>query len=250
MKHLSGSRKAEHLTEPVSRQLSRYALAATAAGVGLLATVPAHAKIVYTPADVTLPQRFYPLDLNHDGINDFSFYNYGQFHSTAGSANLRIEPLAKNEVMLNQLSNARALPAGVVIGPHDPFRPAGEPLMAAYSFFRGQSHFAGPWANGGKGVKNRYLGLKFHYKGGTHFGWARLNVSGHFLATLTGYAYETIPGKAIIAGATKGPDDAEPSASLNPRTPEPATLGMLATGAPGLSIWRREESVAATSDRS
>jgi hypothetical protein len=27
-----------------------------------------------------------------------------------------------------------------------------------------------------------------------------------------GYAYETIPGKAIIAGAIKGPDDAEPAA--------------------------------------
>jgi hypothetical protein len=66
------------------------------------------------------------------------------------------------------------------------------------------------------------------------------------LALLTGYAYETIPGKTIIAGATKGPDDAEPATSLNTSTPEPATLGVLALGAPGLSIWRREESVAAT----
>ncbi len=249
MKHLSGSRKAEHLSEPVSRQLSRYALAATAAGVGLLATVPAHAKIVYTPANVTIPFGFYPVDLNHDGINDFSFYKHQEAHTSAASGYFLIEPLAKNEVMLNQLSNARALPAGVVIGPHDPFRPAGEPLMAAWSSFSGQNHFRGPWANGGKGVKNRYLGLKFHYKGGTHFGWARLSVSGLLYATLTGYAYETILGKAIIAGATKGPDDAAPSA-LNKPTPEPATLGMLALGAPGLSIWRREEPVAATSDRS
>jgi hypothetical protein len=49
-----------------------------------------------------------------------------------------------------------------------------------------------------------------------------------------------------IAGATKGPDEAEPTASLKTRTPEPATLGVLALGAPGLSIWKREESVAAT----
>jgi hypothetical protein len=60
-------------------------------------------------------------------------------------------------------------------------------------------------------------------------------------ATLTGYAYETIPGKLIIAGATKGPDDAEPAASLNTPIPIPATLGPLAMGAPGLSIWRRKE---------
>jgi hypothetical protein len=63
-------------------------------------------------------------------------------------------------------------------------------------------------------------------------------------AILTGFAYETIPGKAIIAGATKGPDDPEPVPSLNPLTPVAATLGAFAMGAPGLSIWRREESAA------
>ena len=90
---------------------------------------------------------------------------------------------------------------------------------------------------------HRYLGLKFVIKGQIHYGWARLHVHWHppqISATLTGYAYEAIPNKAIIAGATKGPDDAEPAASLNPPTPVPATLGALAMGAPGLSIWRRE----------
>jgi hypothetical protein len=36
----------------------------------------------------------------------------------------------------------------------------------------------------------------------------------------TGYAYETIPGKAIVAGKTKGPDAEK----------QPATLGRLALG--------------------
>ena len=57
----------------------------------------------------------------------------------------------------------------------------------------------GPWNN----VKNRYLGLKFQIKGKIHYGWARLNVTGSGLgtivATMTGYAYETIPNKAIVA---------------------------------------------------
>jgi hypothetical protein len=86
-----------------------------------------------------------------------------------------------------------------------------------------------------------------------HFGWARLNVNCVYpkaiRATLTGYAYETIPNKAIIAGATKGPDAAEPTASFNKHNPEPATLGMLAMGAPGLSIWKREEPIAARPER-
>jgi hypothetical protein len=65
-------------------------------------------------------------------------------------------------------------------------------------------------------------------------------------AKLTGYAYETIPNKPIITGETEGPeegsvDEANP-ATLNEPIPKPASLGMLAMGSPGLSIWRREES--------
>jgi hypothetical protein len=46
-------------------------------------------------------------------------------------------------------------------------------------------------------------------------------------AVLTGYAYETVPGKSIIAGAIKGPEDAESSASLNTSSSEPTTLRTL-----------------------
>jgi hypothetical protein len=79
-----------------------------------------------------------------------------------------------------------------------------------------------PWNN----VKQAYLGLKFVIKGKTHFGWARLKVSVDPLklsitAILTGYAYETTPGKPIIAGATKGPDE------------QAGSLGALAAGAAG-----------------
>lgn len=89
----------------------------------------------------------------------------------------------------------------------------------------------GPWAY----VKNRYLGLKFQTKGQTHFGWARLSTKigfGGATGILTGYAYETIPNKAIIAGKTHGPDEEPGPASLKTRTSESATLGMLALGRP------------------
>ena len=81
--------------------------------------------------------------------------------------------------------------------------------------------------------------------GKVHFGWARLNVTCNapkVRALLTGYAYETIPGKSIVAGQTNGVDDSEQLAAASPNTqlPESATLGVLAVGAPALSIWRRE----------
>jgi hypothetical protein len=99
-------------------------------------------------------------------------------------------------------------------------------------------------------VSNRYLGLKFKIDGKTHYGWARLTVQlpGNFLvkATLTGYAYETVAGKAIRAGQTKGdaddatvdsnflnPDTSESTASVadSSDTPQSTSLGALALGA-------------------
>jgi hypothetical protein len=71
-----------------------------------------------------------------------------------------------------------------------------------------------------------YLGLRFYFKGTIHYGWARVKLKSmsrrpNFTVTLTGYAYETIPGRPIVAGATKGSDE------------EAGSLGALAAGAAG-----------------
>ena len=104
--------------------------------------------------------------------------------------------------------------------------------------------YGGPWY----GVIDRYLGVEFQKNGKTHYGWARLSVEVSrkpFKATaiLTGFAYESIAGKSIKAGQTKGADDVveRPDARLAAPTGKPATLGMLALGERGLSIWRRKE---------
>jgi hypothetical protein len=73
-------------------------------------------------------------------------------------------------------------------------------------------------------TKQAYLGLKFTIKGQVHYGWARLGyISANHpaKAKLTGYAYETIPNKPIVAGKTHGRDE--------------ATLGRLAQVASGVS---------------
>ena len=140
-------------------------------------------------------------------------------------------------------SGAAPLPKGTRIGPNGAFKHRTYGAGMAYA---GKGTTCGPWAR--QSNLQAYLGLKFTIKGKIHFGWARVKVDTlqrPFSVILTGYAYETIPGKTIIAGATKGPDDAEPTAALSRHSPEPATLGALALGAPGLPIWRRKESAAA-----
>jgi hypothetical protein len=256
MKASPPPRKTANLSESIHRHLNMYALVASAAGVGALALAqPCEAKIIYTKAHHIIgPNQTYRLDLNHDGIADFVLKDFYATNSGESGGYLNVLPKrSANEVWAAQHCTsgtvrlcAAALPKGTKIGSKGSFRrdyPKGE--IMGYSDVRG--YHAGSWFN-----VTRYLGLRFVVKGKTHFGWARLTVSVNnvtFTATLTGYAYETIPSKAIVAGATKGPDAAEPTAAFSTHTPEPATLGALALGAPRLSIWRRDEPVVATSDR-
>jgi hypothetical protein len=252
------TRSRANLTDSVNRKLNMYALAAGATGVGALALAqPAEARIVYTRThQVTSPNQVLSIDLNHDGIKDFSIvtsYADGSGHFTVG---LKVyQYYAGHSNRIAGKGNAAAFRAGTQIGPKRLFS-YNNHQMAREQFNQGQrSHFSGPWANTGNGVKNHYLGLKFIIGSQVHYGWARLTVTlgnhatlGDVQGTLTGYAYETIPDKPILAGniiaaATKGAeDDAEPTASLKTPTPEPTTLAMLALGAPGLAIWRHEES--------
>jgi hypothetical protein len=253
MKRSSGPRKTANLSGSIQRQLNMYALAASAAGVSLMTLAqPAEAKIVYTPANVNIPQNggLIGFDLNHDGIDDFALREYqGTFISQSIKytyALLQVSPKKQaNEVWVQNRGGpqacASALPKGTKIGFLKGRFGAGNRFMAE----GGNLATGCPWAP----ANTAYLGLKFVIKGKVHFGWMRVSAAtSHpgtavsISATVLGYAYETIPGKAIIAGATKGPDDPEPTASVDTPTPVPATLDAFALGAPGLSIWRRKES--------
>jgi hypothetical protein len=249
------------LSESISRHLNMYALAAGAGGVGLLAWAqPAEAKIVYTPANVTISGKI-PVDLNHDGITDFTLSSSTFYTTYYAYQELAVMPYHYGPNAIVGIANgflAGALPAGAHVGKARQFFPYAN-LMARIGFNKHNGHkrIKGQWANGGKGIKNHYLGLKFFVNGEVHYGWARLKVvitSSHQpQGTLTGYAFETIAGKPIITGSTNGPHEmdniVEPPDSASRTTPlrQPTTLGMLALGAPGLSIWRREESADARS---
>jgi hypothetical protein len=248
------ARNTVDLSDSVHQQLNAYALAASAAGVSLLAlTHPSAAKIVYTPTHQVIGTNHnYPLALNHK-LADFDIINSNCTHGSrcnsdtyarlgVGAASWPWSGNAVESTGGNQYQ-AAALKAGARISGARRFIRGASMASQFVGFGVSHTRTLGRWVN----VSDRYLGLKFKINGKFHYGWARLNVKVlkdkfKITATLTGYAYETIPGKAIIAGATKGPDDAETAAFLHSHTPEPTALGMLAVGAPGLSIWRREES--------
>jgi len=213
------SRTPIKLSESVHRQLNTYAISAAAAGVSLLALAQtSEAKIVYTPTHVKLtPNHKFRLDLNHDGIKDFEVDD----SASGSSAFLQIHPLQRGNALAPAITDCNpsvavgALEAGVLIG-------TGHFYATLYCMAQKISEGSfGSWP----GVKNRYLGFQFVIKGKTHYGWARLSVTrAPYVATLTGFAYETIPNKPIIAGKTKGPDVG---------VLEPASLGHLAAGTSG-----------------
>jgi hypothetical protein len=239
------SLKPANLSDSFRRQLNSYTLAVTAAGVSMVLVHPSQAKIVYTPVHRTLTNGTLPIPI--DRTHDFTLSD--KFYIITGSWSTQLLNLNLNGSagVVGAKGSAAALMRGAVIGPTRKFQ-TGKALMAG-GFCETQissSRVFGAFAN----TTQRYLGLKFKVNGKVHYGWARFasvkasacNGGPAVTAVLTGYAYETIPNRPIAAGQTRGPDEANrPDQATNIGGPEPATLGLLASGAPGLSIWRREE---------
>jgi len=204
----------------LDKRFLAYITAAGAAGVSVLAmTQPAHAKVVYTPANKTVLFDGMHLDLNNDGIPDFGFDSYGIGNFGSGV----VFPIKFNKTM----NHARPLASGVSIGPGGSFR-GGRQEMAAGCTCSGNSAYGGPWI----GVQNMYMGFEFNIKGAAHFGWARFSSPPTGPITLTGYAYETVSLKPIVTGHTGGGSDNDEE-SVDGSKPElqPASLGHLALGA-------------------
>jgi hypothetical protein len=251
MKRPPGSwRTPSTLRESLRQQLNAYTFAATAAGVGLLAQAsPTEAEIAYTPTYVALNGvQSYSLDLNHDGIPDFNIAIAWVYCGDACSGySLYVRPYdskRQNQIVgVDEAASALRVAAPIWAG-----RPWSGRNMAYEihdSIFTTLSS-RGLWTN----VTDRYLGLRFEIDGKTHYGWARLTVQSDanidFLeATITGYAYETVPGRPMFAGLLHYQDCCNPQA-FHKAAHQPPTLGLLAIGSSRLSVWRPSESASST----
>jgi hypothetical protein len=229
------------LSDSVHHQLNRYALAASAAGVSLLAlTPPAMAKIVFTKAHQVIGcNGIYELDVNHDRIVDFLIQQLGYCNSTGSINQWLLAKEALGNAVEGNKHYASALTAGEVIGPRQHFTSGatnGATMVYIHKFADSSTQRTyGKWIN----LNNRYLGLKFKIKGKTHYGWARLSVHdarAKINATLTGYAYETVPNRSIRAGQTSGGSATDPT---NREASPGTTLGALSLGAYDVPPRRR-----------
>jgi hypothetical protein len=237
-------------TSPVNtrldKRLTAYVAAASAAGIGMLAAPQvAEAKVVYTPANVSIGVGgSIPIDLNNDGTQDFIVF--GRACGFRGNC-LYVDPSVTGNGIRGSNVRASAGIYGLPAGPKVPFlskfaTESGQSFvgfMAFVSEYHSGVNSAGPWAD----TTNKYLGFKFLINGEFHYGWARMSVKMRKNSiVLTGYAYETIPNHRIFEGYTQGLEtsDVRPTEVPVPQ-PQPATLGLLARGTDGLTIWRRDD---------
>src|SRR5579863_6990854 len=179
----STSRTPAVLPELLHRRLNSYALAATAAGVSVLALAPhSEAKIVYTKTHQVIGfNGIYALDVNNDGIFDFvltQWYDSGGSYFGLSAFGLLAKPGIGNAIVgaTNQSQGrfASVLDRGARIGASQRFlnfsRSRSGASMVNVSLRNSSTR--GPWKN----VDDRYLGMRFQIDGKTHYGWARLRV--------------------------------------------------------------------------
>jgi hypothetical protein len=244
----SKARSAVRLGRHLEKHLAAYAVAAS--GAVLLSAAPAaDAQIVYTPSNTPFALNhqnqgptFTTLDLNNDGVPDFTFAMSSTAHFSSIGYTTRFKLYMKvvpdqpgNEVVQGSLApTASAVPAGVTIGPKEKFVPDGYMVHQVYSRSGNINQNSGTWQK----VEFAYVGLKFLINGQVHYGWARVKFpypSGYKYPSIYGYAYESTPNTPIVTGQTSGTAPTHAAAEV------PASLGTLATGASGLEVWRQKD---------
>lgn len=236
-------------TAPLNQKLEKKLFAYVAAGAGLATvTVPARGQIVYTPCNIRMAHSLYgnygitPLDLNNDGVADFSFQNFA--YGTIGrsseflaiGARVNGNGIAGVQVEGQRNITAAVLPRGAEVGSSDNFV-QGANMALVFGDTQG-GYNSGGWLP----IESGYLGLKFLINGEVHYGWALVKYPypyGFLTASIYGYAYESTPNQPIITGKTNGDYQSGTQASITTPTDfKNPSLGLLATGARGLSFWR------------
>lgn len=164
-----------------------------------------------------------PLDMDFDGIDDFTF------SASISFVGVRSEDANQYLIYPSPPPNiggpVEPLPDGFEIGPN-----SGDGEL---DWFGTNTDFApliiclsgsGGYTCSGRFPGQRaYMGVEFDIEGATHYGWIDMYVAEYGpYAEIYGWAYETQPGVSILAGAV----------------PEPSTVMLLAVGSLALLYSR------------
>ena len=213
-----------------SLSIGKISATALAVGTGLGASAIADAAIVYNDiADLSAASwgsyESFTVDLNSDGVDDFSFSHYFQPQGYCGYGcyiqhfgDSNATGTGTNGAMFGPLANGQSISGS------DTFD-TNSPLGSVYYYSDG-----GVWPGG----TTAFLGLEFDIAGQNHYGWARLLVNDYDASiTLFDFAYENVSGEGLLAGQTTG-GSAVPIPGMAP-------LFTAALGAFGVSSFRRRK---------
>ncbi len=197
----------------------------------LVGAASSPADIVHTPTDFFLGHVFLPeveerfeLDVDTNGAVDFTLTG-----STTSFAGIRQENFSCYLIHPSPPPNiggrVAALNSGYIIdsnsGNGAPEEWFGDPPGWHTLILILSTGTAGEFLD-----HRGFVGLEFEAEDGTHYGW--LDIEGVITSPVIkvrGWAYETEPGKGIVAGAI----------------PEPSSVGLLALGAGAIWLRRRRQ---------
>lgn len=190
--------------DTLNKKLKAYSIVAAAV---LAASGAAEAQIVYTDTTGIYEenQTGFNFDLNHDGAADFTFFLLR--YNTGSQVNNQVLGFGSNSVyeVAGEVNSSNGYPyvslinAGERIGDNLPWQPyASYFWVLARHIENGSSAVdAGNWA----GAEDKYLGLRISVGYDSYYGWLRLSVDSNAEQfSVSGFAYQSIPDSAILAG--------------------------------------------------
>lgn len=243
------------LSRPLENRLTAYALGASAAGVAVLAcSLPAEAAPVCKNLSVELSYTAtFPLNPAGQSIAPLniaqSYHTFSSHTNTGINRGFFARNLPGAGAVVSSKSLVADLASGASVGPGARFaKGASYGLIFTFtpSYGATSRHHRGNLQFG----QTNYFGFKFLVAGNLHYGWVRLEssiVSGHTPSIRTKvmeYGYESTPDTTILAGSCSSASNRRVSANearMMGETPQPFSLGVLALGAPGMTLWRTEE---------
>ncbi len=229
-----------------AKKYAAYVIAGGALSVSAHATPIGFAvNQTYTANNTTVDV---PLDINHDGVSDFSLLL--ETYSSPFGAGVGLVPQFTNAWVASTSMSPKGVPGtsyptallygADAVGAFRTFAVGSGILRYEEANVKSTATY-GEWPN--DLADPRYVGLRFTVGTDTYYGWLRVGVQTEYVpggfmtqpsaiarARVYSYAYESTPGFAIIAGAGQ-PADAS--------APEPSTFALLALGAAGILALKR-----------